>query len=291
MEKDKVQKVVIVAIVVTAIIVISLTAYLANMSKKRTEFAEKLTEYNGTQNVENIESASTGIGKNVEKASEDYNVVNVEVKDVEENTTNTVTSTNTVNPTNTISPTTKSVENNNTKTKTTTEKSKKSNTSNTVSTNSKSVDEKNKKEETEVKKDKKEVKFSAPIKGEILRDFAQDSLVYSETLQEWVIHNGVDIKADKTSVVSSVASGTVYAIKNDPRYGLTVIINHDDGYKTVYSNLLTAEFVVEGEKVKEGQSIGTVGNTASFETADEAHLHFELMKNNKYINPTTCIEF
>lgn len=284
MEKDKIQKVVILAIVFVAIVIISLTAYLANMNKKRTEFAERLTEYNSTQNTESIESTSTEIGKNVEKASEDYNIVNVEVKDVEENSTNTVNNT-------TISSTTKSKEENTTRTSTTTEKNKKANTSNVVSTNSKSVDNKTKKEENKVKEEKKEIKFSTPIKGEILREFAQDSLVYSETLQEWVVHNGVDIKADKTSVVSSAASGTVYAIKNDPRYGLTVIINHDDGYQTVYSNLLTAEFVVEGEKVKEGQSIGTVGNTASFETADETHLHFELVKDNKYLNPTTLIEF
>ena len=288
MEKNKTQKIVIVAIVFTAIVIISLTAYLANVNKKRTEFAERLAEYNTNQNTENIESASTEIGKNVEKASEEYNVINVEVKDTEDNTTNTA------DDTNSVTSTTNRKEENITKTNTVTEKPKRTSTSNTVSSNSKPVNEKNKKEEkkeNQVKEEKEDIKFSIPVKGEILREFAQDSLVYSETLQEWVIHNGVDIKADKTSVVSSAASGTVYAIKNDPRYGLTVIINHDDGYQTVYSNLLTSEFVVEGEEVKEGQSIGTVGNTASFETADDAHLHFELIKDNKYINPTTCIEF
>ena len=145
----------------------------------------------------------------------------------------------------------------------------------------------------EKKKDEKEekIQFEAPIKGEILREFAKDSLVYSNTLQEWVTHNGVDIKADKTSVVKAAASGTVSAIKNDPRYGLTVIINHDSGFQTVYSNLLTAEFVVKGEKVEIGQSIGTVGNSASFEISDEYHLHFELLKDNEYLDPVIYINF
>ena len=145
----------------------------------------------------------------------------------------------------------------------------------------------------EKKKDEKEekIEFEAPIKGEILREFAKDSLVYSNTLQEWVTHNGVDIKADKTSVVKAAASGTVSAIKNDPRYGLTVIINHDSGFQTVYSNLLTAEFVVKGEKVEIGQSIGTVGNSASFEVSDEYHLHFELLKDNEYLDPVIYINF
>ena len=145
---------------------------------------------------------------------------------------------------------------------------------------------------SESKKDEKEkIKFEVPIKGEILREFAKESLVYSNTLQEWVTHNGVDIKADKTSVVKAAAEGTVSAIKNDPRYGLTVIITHDDGYQTVYSNLLTAEFVVKGEKVEVGQSIGTVGNSASFEIEDEYHLHFELLKDNEYLNPVNYINF
>lgn len=145
--------------------------------------------------------------------------------------------------------------------------------------------------ENVVHESKKEISFLAPLKGEIIREFAKESLVYSETLQEWITHNGVDIKADKTSVVTSAYDGKISAIKNDPRYGLTVIITHEDGYKTVYANLLTAEFVVEGEEVKAGQTIGTVGNTASFEILDDYHLHFELIKDDEYLNPTNLIQF
>lgn len=148
-----------------------------------------------------------------------------------------------------------------------------------------------KKEEQENKKENKQVVFQAPIKGEIIREFASDSLVYSDTLQEWITHNGVDIKADKTSIVVSACDGTIEAIKSDPRYGLTVIINHEDGYKTVYSNLLTAEFVSQGESVRAGQTIGTVGNSASFEVVDDCHLHFELLKDDEYQDPTIFVEF
>ena len=58
----------------------------------------------------------------------------------------------------------------------------------------------------------------------------------------------------------------------------------------MYSNLLTSEFVVEGEKVGKGQSIGTVGNTAAFEVADDSHLHFEILKNNEYVDPSQYIK-
>ena len=127
--------------------------------------------------------------------------------------------------------------------------------------------------------------FTKPVEGEILREFAKDNLVYSTTLDEWITHNGIDIAAEKTTVVKASAEGTVKSIKNDPRYGLTVVIEHVNGFSSVYSNLLTAEFVEEGEKVVQGQTIGTVGNTATFEIADESHLHFEILKNNESVDP------
>ena len=108
--------------------------------------------------------------------------------------------------------------------------------------------------------------FEAPVSGEILKDFAEDTLVYSKTLEEWTTHLGIDIKAEKTSVVRASEKGKIESIKNDPRYGLTVVIEHQDGFKTVYSNLLTTEFVAVGDEVEKGQTIGTVGQSASFET-------------------------
>ena len=139
-----------------------------------------------------------------------------------------------------------------------------------------------KKEEEETVKDPE---FKIPVEGEIIREYAKDNLVYSATLDEWVTHNGIDIAAEKTTVVKASAEGTVKSIKNDPRYGLTIVIEHVNGFTTVYSNLLTAEFVEEGETVEQGETIGTVGNTATFEIADEAHLHFEILKDNENLDP------
>lgn len=157
-------------------------------------------------------------------------------------------------------------------------------------TNVKPKEEKAKEKAKETKIEEKAPVFVRPIEGEIIREYAKDKLVYSETLKEWITHPGIDIKADKTSVVKSSADGRVLSIKNDPRYGLTVIIEHQAGYKTVYSNLLTAEFVTEGEEVQSGQTIGTIGNTATFEVLDPDHLHFEILKNNENVDPGIYIQ-
>ena len=132
--------------------------------------------------------------------------------------------------------------------------------------------------------------FIRPVEGEIIKEYNKENLVYSETLKEWTTHTGIDIEADFATVVKATADGTVKSIKNDPRYGITVIIEHTNGYETRYSNLLTAEFVTVGENVTSGQTIGTVGSTASFEVLDKSHLHFEMLKDNEYLDPTSYIK-
>lgn len=154
---------------------------------------------------------------------------------------------------------------------------------NTLAENSNTVSE-------EKVEEKKELSFMAPVSGEITKDFATDTLVYSNTLEEWTTHTGIDIKADKTTVVMAAEEGTVESIKNDPRYGLTVTISHENGFKTIYSNLLTTEFVTENETVEKGQTIGTVGESSSFEIADEPHLHFEMYKDGEIVNPTIYLQ-
>lgn len=159
---------------------------------------------------------------------------------------------------------------------------------NTVQENTEVVE--NTVEPVAVEEPVKELEFMYPIDGELLKEFAIEKLVFSETLQEWIVHKGIDIKAPRTTVVKASEEGTVQAIKNDPRYGLTVIIEHRDGYKTIYANLLTTEFVKEGETVTKGQSLGTVGNSAAFEIADEPHLHFEMLKDEENVDPTLYLK-
>jgi len=256
---------------ILAIIVFALFMYSKGLSddvKEGTMNLEKMA--NMTTN--HTQSASTEIGKSVQEKNEEMNTSNTN------NTTNTMNTTNATNQTNTKS-TSNQTKNNTT---TNTNVNKKTNTSNTTNivTNANVT-----KQET-----KKELKFEKPVEGEIMREFAQDNLIYSETLKEWTTHAGIDMKAEKTSIVKASEAGTIKTIKNDPRYGLTIVIEHEDNFQTVYSNLLTSEFVVEGEKVEKGQSIGTVGNTAVFEIADEPHLHFEILKESLPVDPSIYIK-
>ena len=135
-----------------------------------------------------------------------------------------------------------------------------------------------------------ELHFVAPVDGEITKDFSDSNLIYSETLEEWTVHLGIDIEAQRGTPVNSSEAGKIESIKNDPRYGTTVTVEHANGFKTIYSNLQTAEFISEGQEVEKGQIIGSVGDNAPFEIADGAHLHMEMTLNGESVNPALYFE-
>ena len=274
-----------IAIAVAVVVAIVAYAIISNNIQYRNE-AERLAEIENQEKIaeqeslvidlgsteeENTESVSTQIGKTVEEKENEEK--SIEEKETSVNKDEKSTTPNTSKNENII-------QNKESKTKeNSTEEASLNNKDKTIKNETKTEEE-----------SKKEITFAMPVEGEIVRGFAKDSLVYSETLQEWIVHQAIDIKANSRDVVKASAEGTVTAIKNDPRYGLTVIIEHADGFKTVYSNLLTAEFIVEGEKIKKGQTIGTVGSSATFEIADEPHLHFEMLKDSVYVDPSIYIK-
>ncbi len=271
--QDKITMYSIIGVAALVVILVGLLIYSKSLSDNVQNGAidlEGMAKQN-KQNLQNIQnntnsaSVSTEIGKSVEQSKNEISNntnVNTSVKNNANNTTNTDNKTN-------IS---------------------KQNTSTTNSKNTNTKTESTNKTADSKATENKELSFEKPIDGEIVKEYAKDNLIYSNTLQEWTTHLGIDIKADKTTVVKSAETGKVKSIKNDPRYGLTIVIEHDKGYQTVYSNLLSSEFVVEGEKVEKGQSIGTVGNTAAFEIADEAHLHFEILKDSIQVDPNIYLK-
>lgn len=266
---------IVAGIIIIGILLTSLIVYLLNVnSSKVNDSVLQNSQISKLENTDEFEDVSSEFGKSVNEAINEINSDSSLNVTSNTNSESVSTNTNTENTSNIKSEnTTIEIKTNST------DNTNKNETSETTA----NINKDDKTEEN--KEEKNNITFIEPVKGEIIREFAPDSLVYSETLKEWITHNGVDIKADKTSVVVSACDGKVSAIKNDPRYGLTVIIEHDNGYKTIYANLLTAEYVVEGEEVTAGQTIGTVGNSANFEIADDYHLHFEIIKDGEYINP------
>ena len=79
-------------------------------------------------------------------------------------------------------------------------------------------------------------------------------------------------------------------IYNDSLYGYSVIVNHQNGIKTIYRNLDNETLVNENQEIEKETVIGRVGNTAISECKDESHLHFEVVVNGTRVNPLNYVK-
>ncbi|MTI23227.1 M23 family metallopeptidase [Fulvivirga sp. RKSG066] len=96
------------------------------------------------------------------------------------------------------------------------------------------------------------------------------------------LHTGIDFSAPIGTPIYATADGTVSKAKvRFSGYGKTVEIDHGFGFKTRYAHMHDFE-VKEGQQVKRGQIIGYVGNTG---LSTAPHLHYEVIRNDKKINP------
>ncbi|MDC1025061.1 M23 family metallopeptidase [Flavobacteriales bacterium] len=96
------------------------------------------------------------------------------------------------------------------------------------------------------------------------------------------MHYGMDFSAKTGTEIYATGDGIVSKIKRSKRgYGNYVKINHGFGYETLYAHM--SKYIVKrGQKVKRGEVIGYVGNSG---ISTAPHLHYEVRKDNKKINP------
>jgi septal ring factor EnvC (AmiA/AmiB activator) len=126
-------------------------------------------------------------------------------------------------------------------------------------------------------------KLDWPVEGAIVYRFGRDTLP-SGGIIRW---NGVGIAAAVGTPVKAVASGKVRLVGQFGTYGLTVVLEHGNGYYSVYSHLETAA-VKLGANVQKGEAIGAVGGANS---DYGPHLHFEIRgENQTALDPTTWLK-
>lgn len=124
-----------------------------------------------------------------------------------------------------------------------------------------------------------------PLEGEVVTAFSVDELLYSPTMDDWRIHDGVDIAAQEGDSVVSASAGTVLSVTEDALLGTTVVIDHGNGVEATYASLQEGPMVTAGEEVSAGQIIGAVGTTAASEAAQGPHLHFSVTKDGDAMDP------
>ena len=129
--------------------------------------------------------------------------------------------------------------------------------------------------------------FSRPVNAPVLKGYSGTTPVFSYTMNDYRIHRGIDFLCVPGTAVCAAADGVVCEVTDDPMMGVCVGISHSGGAVTRYCGLSeeSLENISTGAEVKRGQPIGSSGSTALIESAEENHLHFELIVNGKYENP------
>lgn len=130
-----------------------------------------------------------------------------------------------------------------------------------------------------------DVDMIVPVSGTVGKEFSLTVPVFSETMNDWRVHQGIDYHTDHSVDVAAAADGIVDQIYYDELMGRTVEILHADGTLSIYQSLADEIPVLLGQEVLQGDVIGKTGNTADCESAEGTHLHFALLRDGAYLNP------
>ena len=130
--------------------------------------------------------------------------------------------------------------------------------------------------------------FMLPVSGTLSVKHDPELQVFSPTMNDYRVHLGVDINTLEGASVVAAADGVVQKVWDDPLMGKCVAIAHDGDSSTFYKNLseTLAEGIEKGVTVTAGQLIGTVGDSAMMEVAQEPHLHFEMTVGGLQVDPS-----
>ena len=129
--------------------------------------------------------------------------------------------------------------------------------------------------------------FALPVSGALSKKHSVDTQVFSPTLNEYRVHLGIDIATEEAAPVCAMAAGTVAQIWEDPMMGWSVALSHTGDCVTVYKNLSKqlADGIKVGAEVQAGQLLGSVGDSAMIEIAEEPHLHMEMTVKGLQVDP------
>lgn len=134
-----------------------------------------------------------------------------------------------------------------------------------------------------------ELKFYMPCNnGTVSKNYNDVALVWNPSLKQYSTHTALDFVSEDLNVYSA-ADGIVKEIGYNNLDGNYVVLSHKDGYTTRYLSLESPCVLETGASVKQGQLLGKMSTSQGSESADGAHLHFEVLKDGDAINPLEII--
>ncbi|MEG2368189.1 MAG: M23 family metallopeptidase [Oscillospiraceae bacterium] len=127
--------------------------------------------------------------------------------------------------------------------------------------------------------------FVWPLQGEIDLPYSVTALVYNKKMGDWRTNAGIDIAATLGTQVLAVSSGRVESIETTDLGGVTLVIEHAGGVRSIYANLAETPTVAVDDSITSGEVIGAVGVSAVGETKEHPHLCFSMTLDGQSVNP------
>ena len=129
--------------------------------------------------------------------------------------------------------------------------------------------------------------FTLPANGTLTNKHDPELQIFSQTMNDYRVHLGIDIQTEENAPVYAATDGTISKIWVDTLMGYCMAIKHSGNCVTIYKNLSATlpQGIAEGVSVRSGQLIASVGNSAMVEIADEPHLHFEMTVADLAVDP------
>lgn len=130
----------------------------------------------------------------------------------------------------------------------------------------------------------KSLNFSSPLSLRTGKDYSMGVPVFSETMNDYRTHNGVDFIGVKGESVKTVAEGTVVSVEKDNLWGNKVTVDHGNGITSCISGLADEALVSVGTDVYSDTVIGVIGEIP-VEKSEQSHIHLEMRENGKLVDP------
>lgn len=129
--------------------------------------------------------------------------------------------------------------------------------------------------------------FLSPVRGTAGKAYSGSALVWSDTMNDYRVHGGLDLSAPVGEAVTAPADGVVREIWKDPMMGWCISLAHSGGAVLTIKNVAAdfPEGIVPGREVKTGELIAAVGDGALAELAEAPHVHVELEIDGTRVDP------
>ena len=128
--------------------------------------------------------------------------------------------------------------------------------------------------------------FLLPVDGKVIKDYSNENMVYSKTMNDWRTHDGTDFSGTVGDNVIAIQDGRVDAVYTDALWGDVVEITHGSKMSAKYCGVKST--LKENDPVEQGQVIGTLVEIPS-ENKDGVHLHLEITVDGNTADPIAAM--